>query len=70
MSYQIIIPLEGPVYPVGLHEDWVLTLSQFAKIAGISEVTLRRRIAAHDGLGIRVCRERLDARASNNSLEA
>jgi hypothetical protein len=65
MSSRIIIALEGSPYPVGAHEDWVLTLSEFAKIAGISEVTLRRRIAAHDEpivtklperrLGIRVC---------------
>ena len=68
--------------PVGLADDRVLTLSEFAKIAGISLVTLRRRIAAHDGpivtklserrLGIRVrhAREWLDARASSNLLEA
>ena len=36
-------------YPLGLADDRVLTLSEFAKIAGISLVTLRRRIAAHDG---------------------
>jgi predicted DNA-binding transcriptional regulator AlpA len=69
-------------YPLGLDDDRVLTLSEFAKIAGISLVTLRRRIAALDGpivtklserrLGIRVrhAREWLDARASNNPLEA
>jgi hypothetical protein len=69
-------------YPLGLSDDRVLTLSEFAKIAGISLVTLRRRIAAHDGpivtrlserrFGIRVrhAREWLDARASNNLLEA
>jgi predicted DNA-binding transcriptional regulator AlpA len=69
-------------YSLGLADDRVLTLSEFAKIAGISLVTLRRRIAAHDGpivtklserrLGIRVrhAREWLDARASSNLLEA
>ena len=36
-------------YPLGLVDDRVLTLSKFAEIAGISLVTLRRRIAAHDG---------------------
>jgi hypothetical protein len=69
-------------YPLGLSDDRVLTLAEFAEIAGISLVTLRRRIAAHDGpivtklserrLGIRVrhAREWLDGRASNNPLEA
>jgi hypothetical protein len=69
-------------YPFGLADDQVLTLSEFAKIAGISLVTLRRMIAAHSGpivtklserrLGIRVrhAREWLDARASGNLLEA
>ena len=77
------IPLDqGSSYPLGLADDRVLTLAEFAKIAGISLVTLRRRIAAHDGpivtklserrLGIRVrhAREWLDARASGNLLEA
>jgi predicted DNA-binding transcriptional regulator AlpA len=65
-----------------LADDRVLTLSEFAEIAGISLVTLRRMIAAHSGpivtklserrLGIRVrhAREWLDARASNNLPEA
>jgi hypothetical protein len=69
-------------YPFGLSDDRVLTLAEFAKIAGISLVTLRRRIAAHDGpivtklserrLGIRVrhAREWLDARAGGNPVEA
>jgi hypothetical protein len=69
-------------YPLGLFDDHVLTLAEFAKIAGISLVTLRRRIAAHDGpivtklserrLGIRVrhAREWLDARATGNPVEA
>ena len=69
-------------HPIGLADDRVLTLPQFAKLVGISPVTLRRRIAAHDGpivtklserrLGIRVrhAREWLDARASTNLLEA
>jgi hypothetical protein len=59
-------------------DDRVLTLSEFAKIAGISVVTLRRRIAAHDGpiitklserrIGVRVRHGRawLDAHASTN----
>lgn len=75
-------PPTDQIAPVGLADDRVLTLSEFAKIAGISLVTLRRRIAAHDGpvitklserrLGIRVrhAREWLDARASGNLLEA
>jgi len=33
----------------GIADDQVLTLSQFAKLAGISSVTLRRRITAGDG---------------------
>ena len=83
MPCQISIPLDqGSSYPLGLADDRVLTLSEFAKIAGISLVTLRRMIAAHSGpivtklserrLGIRVrhAREWLDARASNNLLEA
>jgi hypothetical protein len=65
-----------------LADDRVLTLSEFAKIAGISLVTLRRRIAARDGpivtklserrLGIRVRhgREWLDARGTGNPVEA
>jgi predicted DNA-binding transcriptional regulator AlpA len=65
-----------------LVDDRVLTLSEFAEIAGISLVTLRRMIAAHNGpivtklserrLGIRVrhAREWLDTRASGNLLEA
>ena len=40
---------ETAPYPLGLSDDRVLTLAEFAKIAGISLVTLRRRIAAHDG---------------------
>jgi predicted DNA-binding transcriptional regulator AlpA len=83
MSAPIPIPLDQvSPYSLGLADDRVLTLSEFAKIAGISLVTLRRRIAAHDGpivtklserrLGIRVrhAREWLDARASSNLLEA
>jgi hypothetical protein len=83
MSSRIPIPVDqGSPHPVGLADDRVLTLSEFAEIAGISLVTLRRRIAAHDGpivtklserrLGIRVrhAREWLDARASGNLLEA
>jgi len=58
MSSRIIIPLEGSPYPVPLTEDWVLTLDQFAKIAGISVARLRRRIATNDKqtvtIGIRV----------------
>jgi hypothetical protein len=62
--------------------DRVLTLSEFAKIAGISLVTLRRMIAVHDGpivtklserrLGIRLhhAREWLDARAIANPVGA
>jgi hypothetical protein len=81
MSSQVIPLGQVSSYPLGLADDRVLTLSEFAKIAGISLVTLRRRIAAHDGpivtklserrLGIRVrhAREWLDARASNNLLE-
>ena len=82
MSAPIQIPLDQvSPYPVGLADDRVLTLSEFAKIAGISLVTLRRRIAAHDGpivtklserrLGIRVrhAREWLDARASGNLVD-
>jgi len=69
-------------YPVGLGDDRVLTLSEFANIAGISLVTLRRRIAAHDGpivtklserrRGIRVRHGRawLDARATGNTVGA
>jgi hypothetical protein len=82
MSSRIAIPL-GQIspYPIGLAADRVLNLSEFAKIAGISVVTLRRSIAAHDGpivtkrskrrLGIRVrnARKWLDARASGNLLE-
>jgi predicted transcriptional regulator len=68
-------------HPLGLADDRVLTLSEFANIAGISLVTLRRIIAARSGpivtklserrLGIRVrhAREWLDARASGNLLE-
>jgi predicted DNA-binding transcriptional regulator AlpA len=64
------------LYPSGMAEDRVLTLPEFAKIAGISVVTLRRRIAARDGptitrlserrIGIRVRHGRawLDARAA------
>lgn len=83
MSSRLPISLnQVSLHPVGLADDRVLTLSEFAKIAGISLVTLRRRIAAHDGpivtklserrLGIRVrhAREWLDARASDNLLEA
>jgi predicted DNA-binding transcriptional regulator AlpA len=82
MSSQIPPPDYGSPYPVSLADDRVLTLSEFVKIAGISLVTLRRMIAAHDGpivtklserrLGIRVrhAREWLDARASGNLLEA
>lgn len=81
MSSQIPVPTDQ-ITPVGLADDRVLTLSEFANIAGISLVTLRRRIAAHDGpiitklserrIGIRVrhAREWLDARASVNLLEA
>jgi predicted DNA-binding transcriptional regulator AlpA len=59
----------------GLADDRVLRISEFAEIAGISTVTLRRRIAANDGpivtrlskrrIGIRVRHARawLDARA-------
>jgi hypothetical protein len=77
MPSEIPIPTHQ-IAPIGLVEDRVLTLSEFAKIAGISLVTLRRRIAAHDGptvtklserrLGIRVrhAREWLDARATGN----
>ena len=81
-SSRFPIPLDqASAYPVGLADDRVLTLSEFAKIAGISLVTLRRSIAAHDGpiitklserrLGIRVrhAREWLDARASANLVE-
>jgi hypothetical protein len=62
--------------PVAMVEDQVLSLSEFAKVAGISVVTLRRRIIAHDGpiitrlserrIGIRVRHGRawLDARAA------
>jgi len=69
-------------YPLGLSDDRVLTLAEFSQIAGISLITLRRRIAAHDGpiitklserrIGIRVrhAREWLDARASDSLLEA
>jgi hypothetical protein len=83
MSSRLPIPLDQvSPHPVGLADDRVLALSEFAKIAGISLVTLRRRIAAHDGpiitklsdrcLGIRVrhAREWLDARASNKLPEA
>lgn len=83
MSFQTpISPDHVSPHPVGLADDRVLTLSEFAKIAGISLVTLRRRIAAHDGpivtklserrLGIRVrhAREWLDARASGNPIGA
>jgi len=82
MSSQIRPPEQVFADPVGLADDRVLTLSEFAKIVGISLVTLRRRIAAHEGpivtklsdrrLGIRVrhAREWLDARASNNLPEA
>jgi predicted DNA-binding transcriptional regulator AlpA len=83
MPCRISIPVdEVSSYPLGLADDRVLTLSEFAKLAGISPVTLRRRIAAGDGpiitklserrLGIRVrhAREWLDARASSNLLEA
>jgi hypothetical protein len=83
MSSRLPIPLDQvSPHPVGLADDRVLTLSEFAKIAGISLVTLRRSIAAHDGpivtklskrrLGIRVrhAREWLDARATGNSLGA
>jgi hypothetical protein len=82
MSSQITSPDQVSPYPLGLADDRALTLSEFAKIAGISLVTLRRRIAAHDGpivtklserrLGIHVRHARawLDARASSNLLEA
>ena len=83
MPCRISIPVdEVSSYPLGLADDRVLTLTEFAKLAGISLVTLRRRIAAGDGpiitklserrLGIRVrhAREWLDARASSNLLEA
>jgi hypothetical protein len=81
MSSQIPIPTDQSA-SLGLADDRVLTLSEFAKIAGISLVTLRRRIAAHDGpiitklserrLGIRVrhARDWLDARTSGNLVEA
>ncbi len=71
-------PIPVSPYPVGLADDRVLTLSEFAEIAGISLMTLRRRIAADDGpiitklserrLGIRLrhARDWLDARASGN----
>ena len=83
MPSRLPIPLDRvSPYPVGLADDRVVTLSEFAEIAGISLMTLRRRIAAHDGpiitklserrLGIRVrhARQWLDARASHNLLEA
>jgi hypothetical protein len=62
-------------YPRDLADDQVLTLPDFAKIAGISVPTLRRRIAGGDGpvitklserrIGIRVRHGRawLDERA-------
>jgi hypothetical protein len=80
MSYPNPFPVDQiSPYPHGLAEDRVLTLSEFAKIAGISLVTLRRRIAALDGpiitklserrIGIRVRHGRawLDARASTGT---
>jgi hypothetical protein len=83
MSSRVSIPLDHvSSWPLGLADDRVLTLSEFANLAGISPVTLRRRIAAGDGpiitklserrLGIRVrhAREWLDARASSNLTEA
>lgn len=71
-----IPPEQMSPYLGGMADDQVLTLPEFAKIAGISVVTLRRRISAHDGpiitrlserrIGIRVRHGRawLDARAS------
>ena len=83
MPCRIPTPLEQvSPHPVGLADDRVLSLSEFAEIAGISLVTLRRMIAARNGpivtklserrLGIRVrhARQWLDARASHNLLEA
>jgi hypothetical protein len=72
-----VIPSEQmSLHPIGMADDQVLTLSEFARIARISVVTLRRRIAAADGpivtrlserrIGIRVRHGRawLDARAT------
>ncbi|HZM87017.1 MAG TPA: hypothetical protein VFF31_10880 [Blastocatellia bacterium] len=83
MPYRIPIPVDqGPSCPLGLADDRVLSYAEFANIAGISLVTLRRTIAAHDGpivtklsqrrRGIRVRhgREWLDARATGNPVEA
>jgi len=81
MPCRIPIPADqGSSCPLGLVDDRVLTFAEFAKIAGISLVTLRRRIAAHDGpivtklserrRGIRVrhAREWLDARATGSPV--
>ena len=63
----------------GIADDQVLTLSEFARLAGVSLVTLRRRITAGDGpiitrlsqrrIGVRVRHGRawLDRRASAGS---
>jgi hypothetical protein len=82
MASRVPIPLDQvSPHPVGLADDQVLTFSEFAKIAGISLVTLRRTIKARDGpivtklserrRGIRVRHARawLDARASTNLPE-
>jgi hypothetical protein len=78
MSFPIPAGQVSPC-PIGMADDQVLTLTEFAKLAGISLVTLRRRIAAHDGpiitklserrIGIRMRHGRawLDARASTDT---
>lgn len=72
-------PIPLPPGLSGLADDQVLKISEFAKIAGISVITLRRGIAANDGpittrlskrrIGIRVRHGRawLDSRASSNT---
>jgi predicted DNA-binding transcriptional regulator AlpA len=68
-----------PPHLEDMADDRVLKLSEFAEIAGISVITLRRRIAAEEGpivtrlslrrIGIRVRDGRawLDARARSNA---
>jgi hypothetical protein len=68
-------PPRMPAYLHGMADDRVLKLAEFAEIAGIAVITLRRCLAAQDGpivtrlsrrrIGIRVRHGRawLDARA-------
>ena len=44
--------MSSEIPPLGLADDRVLTLSEFAKIAGISLVTLRRRIVARAAVNL------------------